>query len=202
MRIVYIYIIKTLVIVQMFDFIVKEIAKVQILFSARTSKNCLHVLGCNVDIPEYPFDSQYDDFTFNSLLTREESISAIGMVRSECNKVVIMSLFHIPTTKPMRLEEFEQTQAQATSQVNQITGGSSLTCICWLQCIFVNKNSLWFFTCNLYTSTTFHNSFQSQSCRRALTPSCRYWLHDFIIPIYNNNLIKGLTSHLPSFRGF
>lgn len=39
MRIVYIYIIKTLVIVQMFDFIVKEIAKVQILFSARTSKN-------------------------------------------------------------------------------------------------------------------------------------------------------------------
>lgn len=130
MRIVYIYIIKTLVIVQMFDFIVKEIAKVQILFSARTSKNCLHVLGCNVDIPEYPFDSQYDDFTFNSLLTREESISAIGMVRSECNKVVIMSLFHIPTTKPMRLEEFEQTQAQATSQVNQITGGSSLTCIC------------------------------------------------------------------------
>lgn len=74
--------------------------------------------GCNVDITEYPFDSQYDDFTFNSLLTREESISAIGMVRSECNKVVIMSLFHIPTTKPMRLEEFEQTQAQATSQVN------------------------------------------------------------------------------------
>lgn len=73
--------------------------------------------GCNVDITEYPFDSQYDDFTFNSLLTREESISAIGMVRTECNKVVIMSLFHIPTTKPMRLEEFEQTQSQATSQV-------------------------------------------------------------------------------------
>lgn len=52
------------------------------------------------------------------------------------------------------------------------------------------------------TSSTFHNSFLSQSCQRALTPSCRYWLHYFIIPINNNNQIKGLTSHFPSFRVF
>lgn len=73
--------------------------------------------ACCLDVPEFPFDEQYDQFTFKSLLTREESIQAAGKVRTECNKVSSMSLFHIPTTKPMRLEEFEQTQAQATSQV-------------------------------------------------------------------------------------
>ncbi|KAL5013927.1 hypothetical protein ScPMuIL_008197 [Solemya velum] len=74
--------------------------------------------ACCVDVPEYPFDEQYDYFAFNSLLTREESIQAVGKVRTECNKVSVMSLYHIPTTKPMRLEEFEQTQSQATSQVS------------------------------------------------------------------------------------
>ncbi|XP_064629143.1 dynein axonemal heavy chain 1-like isoform X2 [Lineus longissimus] len=73
--------------------------------------------GCSNDVPEYPFDEQYDSFAFNSLLTREESINAIGKVRTECNKVGGMSLFHCPMTKYMRLEEFEQTQSQATSQV-------------------------------------------------------------------------------------
>ena len=70
-----------------------------------------------MDVPEYPFDEQYDNFAFNSLLTREEAISAIGKVRAECMKVSGNSLFHIPTAKHMKLEEFEQTQAQTTSQV-------------------------------------------------------------------------------------
>ena len=74
-------------------------------------------LGCSLDVPEYPFDEQYDSFAFNSLLTKEESINAIGKVRTEANKVAGMSLFHVPTAKHMRLEEFEQTQSQATSQV-------------------------------------------------------------------------------------
>ena len=68
-------------------------------------------------MPDYPFDDQYDSFAFNSLLTREESIQGIGKVRTECNKVAAMSLFHIPTAKHMKIEEFEQTQSQATSQV-------------------------------------------------------------------------------------
>ena len=76
-------------------------------------------------MPEYPFDEQYDNFAFNSLLTREEAIGAIGKVGTECNKVSAMSLFHIPTAKHMRLEEFEQTQSQATSQVG---GGSLRAC--------------------------------------------------------------------------
>ena len=58
-------------------------------------------------MPDYPFDEQYDSFAFNSLLTREESIQAIGKVGTECGKVAAMSLFHVPTAKHMRLEEFE-----------------------------------------------------------------------------------------------
>ncbi|KAK2152283.1 hypothetical protein LSH36_335g03003 [Paralvinella palmiformis] len=71
--------------------------------------------GCFADVPDYPFDEQYDRFAFNSLLTRDEAISAIGKVRTECNRVAAMLLFHIPTAKHMRLEEFDQTQSQATS---------------------------------------------------------------------------------------
>ena len=33
-----------------------------------------------------------------------------------------MSLFHIPTTKHMKLDEFEQAQSQATSQVTTCSG--------------------------------------------------------------------------------
>ncbi|XP_059176982.1 dynein axonemal heavy chain 1-like [Physella acuta] len=73
--------------------------------------------GCHPDVPKYPFDEQYDSFAFNSLLTLPESIQAMGKVRTECNRVSCTSLFHIPTTKPMKLEEFEQTQSQMTTQV-------------------------------------------------------------------------------------
>ena len=39
------------------------------------------VIGCVRDVPEYPFDEQYDNFAFNSLLTREEVINAARRVR-------------------------------------------------------------------------------------------------------------------------
>lgn len=91
------------------------------LISSKKNHTCkfpiTFIPGCVLDVPEYPYDQNYDQFAFHSLLTRKESIEATGKVRTECNKVCGMSLFHIPTTKPMRLEEFEQTQSQATSQV-------------------------------------------------------------------------------------
>ncbi len=90
------------------------------------------VSGCSVDVPEYPFDEQYDSFAFNSLLTRQESIQAIGLVGTECNKVAAMSLFHIPTAKHMRLEEFEQTQSQATSHVST----SIIDCDCLVKVLY------------------------------------------------------------------
>lgn len=69
------------------------------------------------DVPNYAFDEKFDNFAFNSLLTREESIVALGKVITECNKVSAMSVFQVPVTKSMKLEEFEQSQAQVSSQV-------------------------------------------------------------------------------------
>lgn len=75
-------------------------------------------LGFHPDVPSYPFDEKFDDFAFNCLLTREEAIVAMAKVRSECNKVASMSVFQVPVSKSMKLEEFEQTQAQVSTQVH------------------------------------------------------------------------------------
>ncbi|XP_076826201.1 dynein axonemal heavy chain 1-like isoform X3 [Clavelina lepadiformis] len=69
------------------------------------------------DVPEYDFEEQRDSFAFNSLWTRVEAIAASGKVHTECNKVKLMSLFNTTLTKSMKLEEFEQTQSQAYTQV-------------------------------------------------------------------------------------
>ncbi|XP_032448113.1 dynein heavy chain 1, axonemal [Lynx canadensis] len=70
-----------------------------------------------VSVPKYPFREQKEDFTFVSLLTRPEVITALSKVRAECNKVTAMSLFHSNLSKYSRLEEFEQIQSQTFSQV-------------------------------------------------------------------------------------
>ena len=64
---------------------------------------------------------KYDTFAKLSLLTKVEVIQAIVKVKAECNKVAAMSLYHIPTTKHMRLEEFEHIQGQASAQVCTLT---------------------------------------------------------------------------------
>ena len=50
-------------------------------------------------------------------MTIPDVFNAISRVKAECNKVSAMLLFHVPIAKSMRLEEFEQVQGQATSQV-------------------------------------------------------------------------------------
>lgn len=70
-----------------------------------------------VSVPKYPFREQKEDFTFVSLLTRPEVITALSKVRAKCNKVTSMSLFHSTLSKYSRLEEFEQIQLQTLSQV-------------------------------------------------------------------------------------
>ena len=44
----------------------------------------------------------------------------MAKVRSECNKVAGMSVFQVPVSKSMKLEEFEQAQAQVSTQVMYI----------------------------------------------------------------------------------
>jgi dynein heavy chain len=73
--------------------------------------------GCISDLPQYDFDGQFYNFSFVSLLTRKEAIEALSKVKVECNRVASMSLFQIPN-KHMKLDEFEQTQTQQTSQTS------------------------------------------------------------------------------------
>jgi dynein heavy chain, axonemal len=67
-----------------------------------------------VEIPKFDFDKKFDEFAFHSLLTRAEAIQAVCKTQYECMEVRNKSLFQVPLTKHMRIEEFEQTQAQAT----------------------------------------------------------------------------------------
>ncbi len=73
--------------------------------------------GCSAEVPAYEFDTSFFNFSFVSLLTRREAIDALCRVKVECNRAGAMSLFQIPN-KHMKLEEFEQTQTQQTSQTS------------------------------------------------------------------------------------
>jgi len=94
------------------------------------------VIGCSDVIPEteiVPADYEvfkFKQFAKRSLLTKPEVFDAMVKVKTECNKVAQMSLFHMPIMKSMRLEEFEQTQSQVSSQVwyclRHFTAASSL----------------------------------------------------------------------------
>ena len=68
-------------------------------------------------MPVYDFDDKFVKFSFRTLLTLGEVITALTRVRTECNKVAAMTLFQAPISKSMRLEEFEQAQGQTSSQV-------------------------------------------------------------------------------------
>ncbi|XP_075039903.1 dynein axonemal heavy chain 1 [Mixophyes fleayi] len=70
-----------------------------------------------IHVPDYTFAKNRASFTFTTLLTRPEVITALCKVRAECNKVSSISLFHSNLTKGVRLEEFEQMQSQSFSQV-------------------------------------------------------------------------------------
>eukprot|EP00794_Sanderia_malayensis_P012733 gene12733-14038_t len=83
--------------------------------------------GLCPDVPSYVYDEKFREFSFQSLLTLTEVITGLIKVRTECNKVAAMSLFQAPISKSMRLEEFEQAQGQASSQVQMFLKDSWLT---------------------------------------------------------------------------
>ena len=76
--------------------------------------------GTCSDVPEYPFKSLVARTRFrHTLVPHRESVQAMEYVRDECNKVSFnMCLFYVPTPKPMRVEDFEQAQSQATYHVS------------------------------------------------------------------------------------
>lgn len=76
------------------------------------------VLGI-VPIPDYPFHKRQREFKFLSLLTRPEAIHLLAQVQDECNKAAVLSLFNTTVTKLVSLEEFEEIQTQAFTQVSR-----------------------------------------------------------------------------------
>ena len=72
--------------------------------------------GC-VTIPTYDFAEQFSEFSFHSLLTKQEVILTSIKIRTECLKVLKMNLFNVYVSKSSRLDEFEQIQTQASDQV-------------------------------------------------------------------------------------
>ncbi|KAG2439747.1 hypothetical protein HYH02_010624 [Chlamydomonas schloesseri] len=59
------------------------------------------------------FPQQFSEFSFKTLLTKAEVITAITKIKVECAKVTKMCLFNTHYTKSARLEEMEQTQIAA-----------------------------------------------------------------------------------------
>ncbi|KXZ54227.1 hypothetical protein GPECTOR_5g319 [Gonium pectorale] len=59
------------------------------------------------------FPQQFSDFSFKTLLTKPEVITAITKIKVECAKVAKMCLFNTHYTKSARLEELEQGQVAA-----------------------------------------------------------------------------------------
>ncbi|MCJ8744212.1 hypothetical protein PDJAM_G00116030 [Pangasius djambal] len=84
----------------------------------------------SVSVPDYPFEKIRAEFTFISLLTKPEVISALSNVRAECNRVTAMSLFPVAFSKPQRLEEFELAQSQMHTQVQLFLRDTWVTSLC------------------------------------------------------------------------
>lgn len=74
--------------------------------------------GC-VSIPEFPFQENQTAFTLCTLLRQPEVYSVLSEIWVECNKVSDLKLFNVTLLKPMRLEEFKNTQSQMQLQVRQ-----------------------------------------------------------------------------------
>ena len=89
----------------------------------------LHInSGKHPDVPPFPFEEVRDKFRFLSLNTSVEAIHVMEYVRVECQHICEMNLFHVASSKPLKLEEFDLTQQQATTQVK---GHSHPTCAHW-----------------------------------------------------------------------
>ncbi|XP_035245196.1 dynein heavy chain 1, axonemal isoform X1 [Anguilla anguilla] len=70
-----------------------------------------------VPVPDYPLQQNRASFIRKTLLTKPEVINVLCNVRVQCSKVAAMSVFHIPFTKALRLDEFELAHSQTQSQL-------------------------------------------------------------------------------------
>ena len=72
------------------------------------------------DVPPFLYQQARETFQFLSLTTSLQAIKVLEYVRVECQKVCTLTLFHTGTSKHLKLEEYDQAQQQATTQVQYI----------------------------------------------------------------------------------
>ena len=83
-------------------------------------KLCVYVhfyTATHSDVPAVKFKETQSRFKFLSLTSSVEALSVLEVMRVECGKVGEMKLFHTGASKPLRLEEFDLAQQQATTHV-------------------------------------------------------------------------------------
>ena len=85
------------------------------------------IIGTHSDVPSVKFQKTRSRLQFLSLTSSVEALSVLEAVRVECGRVSERRLFHTGASKPLRLEEYDQAQLQATSHVSQsLTSPESL----------------------------------------------------------------------------
>ena len=68
-------------------------------------------------MPSVKFRETCSRLQFLSLTSSVEALGVLEVVRVECGRVGERRLFHTGAGKPLRLEEYDQAQLQATAQV-------------------------------------------------------------------------------------
>ena len=74
-------------------------------------------IGKHSDVSPFRFKEIRNCFYFLSLTMSPEAINVMEHVRVECGKVCGMTLFHTGVSKHLKLEEFDQSQQQASMHV-------------------------------------------------------------------------------------
>ncbi|KAJ8259834.1 hypothetical protein GJAV_G00174010 [Gymnothorax javanicus] len=83
-----------------------------------------------VPVPDYPFQENRASLIRKSVLTQPEVIQVLCSVRAQCNRVAAMSIFHIPFTKALRLDEYEVAHSQTQSQLQLFLRDSWVPSLC------------------------------------------------------------------------
>ena len=91
---------------------IKKIISVFVMFFISS-----YIVATHSDVPAVKFRETRSRLKFLSLMSSEEALSVMEVMRVECRAAAEKRLFHTGTSKPLRLEEFDQAQQQATSQV-------------------------------------------------------------------------------------
>ena len=70
-----------------------------------------------VQIPQHDFPEQFSNFCFNSLYIKDEVISSMEQIRSQCRQATELDIFHTVFDKTMRPDEFRLFQTGAQTQL-------------------------------------------------------------------------------------